>query len=211
MLIALEGIDACGKATQAKILAERLKAKLFSFPAYETNFGKVIKAHLAGTWKAMLDVPGYHPIFGLVGQQLDATVLQALMLANRMELVPEIREAAANGHVVFDRYWLSAYAYGKADGLDGNWLLRIHEGLPQPDLQILLDLSVEKAAERQIARGRKADRYEAAGLDFMRKVRSNYKEVFLSSESRLRKPIVDASGAVAEVAARIWCEVEKWL
>jgi thymidylate kinase len=136
MIIVLDGADGAGKATQSKILAERLSARLFSFPAYETPTGRLILGHLKKHWETCYLGTGddggdeYYP----TGH--NAQVFQCLQTVNRLELLPEIQAAAVQGHVVFDRYSASAMVYGKLDGLDPKWIERINSSLPQPDIQI---------------------------------------------------------------------------
>ena len=50
MIFTLEGIDASGKATQAKKLAEKLKASTYDFPRYQTLTGQAILGLLTGKW-----------------------------------------------------------------------------------------------------------------------------------------------------------------
>ena len=74
MLIAIEGIDQSGKATQAKMLHRRLEkvyghVNVFtkSFPRYDTRIGMEIKAYLEGV------------------QNYSNEVFQLLCIANRYE------------------------------------------------------------------------------------------------------------------------------
>ncbi|RMF31659.1 MAG: thymidylate kinase, partial [Candidatus Nitrosothermus koennekii] len=49
MIIVIEGIDKSGKTTQTNMLKDRLKqykVATFSFPDYNTNIGKEIRAFL---------------------------------------------------------------------------------------------------------------------------------------------------------------------
>src|SRR4051812_12502697 len=145
LFLSLEGIDACGKATQSKMLSEMLNGVLFSFPAYETPVGKLIASHLQNDWSARYDglSPYEHP-------HLDAMVLQSLMLTNRMEKAVSIQKHLKDGKsVICDRYWASGYAYGKADGLDPEYLVAIHDFLPKADLQILIDSDPEDSVKRR--------------------------------------------------------------
>lgn len=156
MFIAIEGIDGAGKATQTKLLAERLNATTFSFPDYETPYGKLIKKKLYGAWEAESRTAAEQITALESGETenkdkdlLNAFVLQSLMLTNRMERAPDIVKAVAKGNVVSDRYWISGYAYGKSDGLDPEHLLQIHRYLPQPDVSILLDIDVADSFNRR--------------------------------------------------------------
>lgn len=157
MFIAIEGIDASGKATQSKLLAAKLAAKLFSFPDYNTPMGRLIEGHLKRYWCAMPDrgTPGgVHRNTDI----LNAYVFQALQVTNRMEHAMAIYECMEEGqHVVADRYWPSGWVYGQTDGLDPEWLMRIQENLPGPDLHLLLDIAPGQSGER---RPERRDRYE---------------------------------------------------
>lgn len=63
-LIVLEGVDGAGKATQARLLAERLKKSrrkvaCFAFPQYETFFGQVVGRMLRGEWGNPVSISPY--------------------------------------------------------------------------------------------------------------------------------------------------------
>lgn len=181
MFVILEGIDASGKHTQSKLLAEALRARLYSFPAYDTSMGEVIQAHLTEKWSAKhgRDITVTDPDYEL--EHLDPIVFQACMLTNKMELAPRIHKAMCDGHnVVCDRYWPSGWVYGAADGLEKYWLEAIHEWLPQPDLFILLEVDPKDSVAR---RPERRDRYEKQeGL--MEKVAELYKELWNLQRSR---------------------------
>lgn len=158
--IALESIDAGGKHTQSKLLAEKLNALLISFPRDETEIGKLIRAKLKGEWYAARSTvfrPGMSTAY--MDAQADAIVLQALFTFDRYDAAPEIVDALDSGkNVVADRYWGSGLVYGESDGLDRGMLERVHEYLPQPDVWVLLDVPVEESFRRRPARG---DVYES--------------------------------------------------
>lgn len=175
MLICIEGIDASGKATQAKLLAETLGGTVFDFPRYQTETGALIKSMLMRhAWMG-----GYvdHPPDGARAQAL---VLQSLMTVNRYEHVAQLAAWAASPDVVvLDRYWLSGYAYGVADGLDGAWLEALHAALPQPDAWILLDVSPEASMVR---RPERRDAYEADAGRLVR-ARAAYLDYFVRRDA----------------------------
>lgn len=192
--MALEGIDASGKATQAKRLAETLEAKLFSFPDYETPIGKLIGGHLVGKWSGQ-----WHEWHADHNPEGEALVFQALQSANRLELAEEIStELAAGRPVVADRYIASGLVYGASDGLDLEYLERLHRYLPQPTHQILVDIDPATSIER---RPERADRYEE-NAEFMAKVCLGYRTLWAAKGW----PVVDGRGSVEEVAELI-CEV----
>ena len=218
MIICIEGGDACGKATQAKILADRLQARLFSFPAYETLTGDAIRGNLAGGyegWQAMsyrdhagrtFEAADAASIMGWrESKRMNALVLQSLMLVNRMELGAELRGAARQGPVVIDRYDASSLVYGKVDGIDPAWIQRVNEQLPvRPDLYILLDVPVEESFRR---RPERRDRYEK-DRPFMAKIRAEYLELFKTRGAQNAGWItIDATGELEDVSSRIWTAV----
>lgn len=206
MIVCLEGIDAAGKATQAKRLAERLEARLLSFPDYDTPSGRLIAQHLQNQWSAQYRDDSS---VGAPDGRLDAMTFQSLMLTNRMEAAEHIEAAKWQGEsLVLDRYWPSGVAYGSADGLDFDWLLQIHEHLPQAHLYVLIDIEPSLSTER---RPERADRYELQpGL--MDEVASNYLCLWsmMCDEKRRSSAewaVVDGNGPVEQVAEAIWDRV----
>lgn len=220
MIVCLEGIDGSGKSTQSRWLADRMRARHWKFPDSSTPTGKALYAHLEGHLAMGWRLPfteeelraGLGPDrvraamdardrYSAAVPEPDALAFQALQLANRMEHAREIFEAASRGHVVFDRYWPSGYAYGRADGLDGEWLVRLHSWLPQPDLFVLLDLDVEQSGER---RPERRDRYEADAAK-LRAVAGYYRELWAAraAAAPLRWCVVDARASQDAVARAI--------
>jgi dTMP kinase len=184
-LIALEGIDGCGKSTQARILADRLGAVLTHEPG-ATALGRDLRALL-------LDPD--HPAPSVRTEAL-------LMAADRAQHVEEVlRPALAAGSwVVTDRYSGSTLAYqGWGRGLETGPLRSLvewaTEGL-KSDLSILVDLDVDIARRRL---GRTADRLEGLDGAFHERVREGY--LALAAADGQRWAVLDGSGTVEEVAA----------
>lgn len=192
MIVCLEGIDASGKATQAKLLANRLHAFLYSFPDYETRTGRLINQHLRDEWCAYPQDP-----------QSDALVFQSLMLTNRMELAPTIMRHRLNSQdVVLDRYWPSGVVYGGADGIDLDYLIEIHKNLPQAHHYLLLDVEPSASSDR---RPERRDRYEAQqGL--MSDAANRYRELWAMMKQFHASAwqVIDGNGSIEEVESRIW-------
>jgi dTMP kinase len=199
-------LDGLGKSTQAALLVERLKARLMKFPNKDTPTGKLIYEHLAGTWG--VEVTSMTPPAGMRDEHINALVFQSLQLANRMEVATDIMKAAATGNVVFDRYWPSGYAYGKADGLDGEYLFNLHRWLPQPDLFILLDGDPDTSAAR---RPERRDRYEKDAA-YLQKVSENYRELWKreGEKDQHRWVVLDAGRSVEKVTSHINDAIADW-
>jgi len=112
-----------------------------------------------------------------------------LFMADRYEHVSEkIRPALSLGRIVIcERYTDSTLAYqGWGKGLPMKEMERLFSllALPQPDLTIWLDVSVEKAMERIKSR-KVLDRLEEE--NFLYKVRDGYEELFRANPERIKR------------------------
>lgn len=133
------------------------------------------------------------------------------MLADRAQHVAEVvRPALAGGaDVISDRFSGSTLAYqGYARGLDVAELAGLSAwatGGLDPDLVILLDVAADVAVGRL---GDDLDRMEGAGADFHQRVVSGYRA--LAAADPARWCVVDGSGTVAEVTARVDAAFAQW-
>ena len=183
MLIAMEGLDQSGKATQSQLLRDQLRqggtrARLVSFPDYGTSIGEEIARALQGE------------------REYGADVMQLLYIANRHERKADLERWLDGGLVVVcDRYVASSVAYGEAQGLDVDWLTQTQRFLPAPDLTILLDIAPELAVNRKTT-GR--DRYER-DLALLGRVRDSY----LRQAEQAGWVRVDGDRGAADVASEI--------
>jgi thymidylate kinase len=178
MLIVIEGPDGCGKTTTAKALAKKIDAEYMAFPAEGYDY-KAIRAYLSEKWGVRCGFP-CHSTFGLESvSELGALLFQALMTCNKYATLSRFRDAVGHSthHIVLDRYWPSAWVYGSYDGLDQDWLRRIHDGLPTPDYAFLLKVDPGAALQRQTKRGESPERYEG-DLDRAKKLSVLYQELW---------------------------------
>ncbi len=185
----LEGIDGCGKSTQAEKLAQSLGAVLTAEPG-ATTLGADLRALL-------LD-----PSKGSVSLRAEAL----LMAADRAEHVSLVVEPAlADGRwVVSDRFTASTVAYqGYGRGLDLAELQSVADFAAsgvEPDLQVLIDVPVD------VARGRRKpgrpDRLEHLGDHFFESVRRGY--LSLARADPEHWAVVDGASRVDVVGARIF-------
>lgn len=207
--VAIEGGDCCGKGIQVKYLADYLHtsgvpAKQFKFPDKNTPIGKIIYAHLFEEWAAYAPkVENLNfPVDGIV----NALMFQCMQMANRLEHAQEIMETlhTLKQNVVADRYTASGVVYGGSDGLDTEYIRKIQEFLPEPQLNILLDIDVETAMERMKNRGDAPDRYENEAT--IHKVVDLYRKFWVEMRQREgdhRWVVVDGKLPSIEVAAEI--------
>jgi dTMP kinase len=139
-----------------------------------------------------------------VGTTLDARAEALLMAADRAQHVAEvIRPALERGvDVVSDRFTGSTLAYqGYARGLPVPELAGLSSwatGGLEADVIILLEVPEALAATRMKP---EADRMEAAGEDFHRRVAEGYRALAAGDPARWR--VVDGSGSVQEVEALV--------
>ncbi len=191
LFIAIEGIDAVGKRTQTSILkawlgSKDLTTRTISFPAYETTIGKEIRKFLAGTVI-------YPP-----------EVRAMLYAANRWEKKGELEAILSDTDAtIVDRYSGSNLAYGVSSGLQLEWLLHLEEGLPEPDLVILLNAQPAKLIPR---RGDRKDSYER-NLCLQEKARGAYLEL----AEKFGWTVVDAGGRIEETSRSVSLAVSKAL
>ena len=191
MLIAFEGLDQSGKATQAERLRDWLKhegrkVRMTSFPDYGTAIGEEIARALQGE------------------REYGPDVMQLLYVANRYERKPDVERWLASGAaVICDRYAASSVAYGEAQGLDAVWLQQMQRFLPVADLTIMLDIAPETAARRKST---DRDRYER-DLALLGRVRDTYRKLgaqqgwlMLDGE---RSPDLIAQDVASAVAPRL--------
>ena len=197
LFITLEGIDGAGKSTQAKLLADRLRAE-----------GQdVVQTREPG------GAPGAEAIRTLLvegdpNRWSAETELLLFNAARRDHVERTIRPALAAGKVVLcDRYVDSTRAYQGARGLRGA-TDAIHDlmiGL-DADLTLIFDMDPDIAAARAGDRGGAEDRFERKGLEFQRMLRTAYLDIATAEPDRCQ--VIDADGTAETVAARVWAEVQ---
>jgi len=198
-LVALEGIDGCGKSTQARMLAERLGVASTLEPVATFEPGAT---PLGASLRSLL--------LGRDGAPVAPRAEALLMAADRAQHVADViaPALAAGRWVVTDRYSASTLAYqGFGRGLD---LAELEElvgwatGGLRPDLTVLFDLPVEVAAARR--RGDGDDRMEAEGLAFQQRVADGFQS--LAAGGTEPWLVVDATEPVEMIAAAVWDAVE---
>lgn len=187
-LIALEGIDGCGKSTQAKAVAATLGALLTHEPG-ATPLGARLRRLLLDTDP---DVPAPAP-----------RTETLLMAADRAEHVAQVIRPAleSGGWVVTDRYSGSTVAYqGYGRGLGADGLAEVvawaTAGI-EADLSVFVDVPVEVAASRR----RGADRLERLGPEFAARVREGFAAQAAADPGRWI--VVDGTREVDAITAHI--------
>lgn len=193
MFISLEGVEGCGKSTQAELLVEHI-AEL-GYP--------VIRTH----------EPGGTPIAECIreilldprNEDMTDTAELLLYLASRAQhveqlILPALREGKV---VICERFSDATIAYqGCARGLDLEHLKQVSKiaiGGLEPDLTLLLDIDAEIGLARKQCRER--DRVEMEHPDFHNKVRDAY--LAIASQSPERVQVIDAGRSVQDIQLSI--------
>ncbi|MBQ9005460.1 MAG: dTMP kinase [Atopobiaceae bacterium] len=191
--ISFEGIDGCGKSTQVKYIVSALKELGANCVCLREPGGTAISEKIRGL---LLDP-----------QNMEMRPEAELLLyeASRAQLVRQVIEPAlaAGSIVLCDRYFDSTFAYqAAARGLDEDVVRTANElgscGFV-PDATIVFDLDVETALTRATRGG--ADRLEAEGVAFQRRVRDGYLRSAELESERIR--LVDADGTPEQVFGRL--------
>lgn len=125
-------------------------------------------------------------------------VRQILFAANRWERRESIERWLHDGKVVIaDRYVGSGLAYGLANDLELEWMKSLEEGLPVPNVVILIDAPVSVVLKRKDLIDR--DVYES-DKEFLEKVRGAYHR--LAKEYNWR--VVPGNLSVESISEKIW-------
>jgi dTMP kinase len=191
MFISFEGLDGCGKTTQAAMLADALEAEGRRIVRVREPGGTPAGERI----RSLLLDPG----------ETIAPVAEALLYAAaRAQLVDDvIRPALRDGaHVVADRFVDSSLAYqGVARGLGIERVLEVNRfatGDLFPDRTVLLRLAGDEASRRRDA---EPDRIEAEGDGFQADVARGFEELAARFPERIVE--VDAAGSADEVLSRV--------
>lgn len=198
LFITVEGIDGCGKSTQARLIAAAFEAAGHDVLRLREPGGVKISEQIRAI---LLD-----PANAEMGDVCELLLYEAA----RAQLVHQvIRPALAAGKtVVCDRFYDSTTAYQAfADGLDRNMVSQANELAVdgcRPDLTLVFDLPVEDALRRRS--GREAeDRLELKGLEFQERVAAGFRAVAVDEPDRVK--LIDAGGSIAEVFSGVAAEL----
>lgn len=174
-LIALEGIDGSGKATQADLLARAFDARgvpyaRFSFPRYNSSFGRLVGRFLNGE-------------FGNL-QTVDPHFSALLYAGDRFEAKEEVNTALSSGRIVLaDRYVGSNLAHQTARVAEANrkefleWLRHLEYDLyelPHEDVVVYLHLRPTEA--QRLVSSKAARSYTRRTLDLQEADGSHLKQ-----------------------------------
>jgi len=161
-LIVIEGLDGSGQSSQANLLRDFLIKK---------GLGVVL------TKEPTLDSRAGEKIREILDEKIKTTPgeLQDLFIEDRKEhleelIIPVLKEGK---FVVLDRYLFSTLAYGAADGLDLDELIKKNNDFLLPDITFILNVSAKTCISRIEKRGTDKTLFEKEKQ--LSKVLENYK------------------------------------
>lgn len=187
--IVFEGIDGCGKSTQAKLFAEKLfdysksNHVLLTREPYESE---EIRTRLR-------EEEAYS----------NPELMAELFIQDRKSHLGDLIITILNKgiHVVSDRYKMSTIAYQATQGLDMGDLIKRHAGMLVPYITFLVDTPVDIAIERS---GNIERKFEG-NRPFQEKLRENY---FIARKHLLSMGetvyVVDGTKSIDELSEDIW-------
>jgi dTMP kinase len=201
VLIAIEGVDGCGKSTQVDLLAQRLEREggrphCVSFPRYaDPVFGYLIQRFLRGDLGDVASV--------------DPRLVALLFAGDRAAEAPSLRQALLESRVVIcDRYFYSNFAYQAAkldDALEveefTQWLRMLefgHYALPVPACSIYLDVHQDEREQRLSSR-------RAAGTGETHAIPDDIHERDVGLQSRV-ETVFRSSAEIYDDLVRIDCQ-----
>lgn len=192
--IVFEGIDGCGKSTQAQILAERLRQMgkdcLLTREPSDGKVGQLLRRALRGEVKFC------------------EQTMAALFAADRIDHLTNedgVLKALSEGKMVIcDRYYLSTYAYQSVE-VDLAWAMALNSQaakIARPTVNIYLDISVDKALERISQNRSQIDIYESK--ERLLHTKKSYENIIARLKDEENIIIINAEQSIDEIAQNIW-------
>ena len=196
IFITFEGVDGCGKSTQAKRLYDCLKKAGYSVILLREPGG----TPLSERTRAVLLDPA---------MQIDPLTELLLYEAARAQLTAQLISPmlASGGIVICDRYFDSTIAYqGDGRGISRTLITRLNQiaslGI-SPDVTFVFDVDYRTSLRR---RRRQADRLEQESQAFFNRVRRGFRKLASLRRVKLldgRRSIEINSDEVREVVERL--------
>jgi len=193
-LISFEGIDFCGKSTQAKLLAKYLKEKGIPYRQFREPGGVYISEKIRNI---LLD-PGNKGL-------LDTTELLLFAAARAQIVGEEIEPSLETKLVLLDRFHDSSVAYqGFGRGMGYKFVKELQKYATKgiyPDRTYWFNVSIEEVAKRKQVlttnANTKLDRIEVSKDNFYQKVIDGYKHIARTEPWRFKT--INAKRSIDEI------------
>ena len=196
--ITFEGIDGCGKSTQARLLLDHMNNSgvetiLVREPG-GTNISEAIREILL------------HSSSSQMGDRTESL----LMTASRAQLTQEVivPNIDQGKFVIADRYSDSTLAYqGGGRNLDIEWLIELNNYATftlLPDITFFVDIRPEEALRRKDS---DKDRIEGEGIELQTRVRKTYQ--ILAERFNDRYVIIDGYAEKGDIHQKVLNEMKR--
>lgn len=194
--IVFEGVDGCGKSTQARLLSEKLNEL-----GRETVLTK--EPYKNGSLKTRED---------LAPMERQRFFVEDRLVHLKEFIIPNLKKGI---NVISDRYCFSTIAYGVSEGVSKKELIDLHrdilgDNFIVPDLTIFIDIEAEEAVKRIGCRNGECGYFEKE--DKLRRIRQAYLDIYGDDNLRLGynvilissdRPIEDVSRDILDDALKI--------
>jgi len=196
--ITFEGIDGCGKSTQARLLLD-----------YMNNSGveTILVREPGGT---SISESIREILLHSTSSQMGDRTESLLMTASRAQLTQEVivPNIDKGKFVIADRYSDSTLAYqGGGRNLDIEWLIELNNYATftlLPDITFFVDIRPEEALRRLDS---DKDRIEGEGIEFQTRVRKTYQ--ILAEKFNDRYVIIDGYAEKGEIHQKVLNEMKR--
>jgi len=164
-----DGIDCCGKETQARLLGDYL----FDHP--KDQYYKLLNVVLTrNPSQSGYTIQLRDSLHDIKDPYEKARVLADLFVKNRQwhidrTILPNI---ASGMMVLCVRYMYSTLAFQQTQGMSFDELNKMHDGMPVPDAVFFVDISADECIRRKDKRLREEEMFEK--IEFQKKLRDNY-------------------------------------
>lgn len=199
LFISFEGIDGCGKTTQAEKLAERLRHDTFTVLTLRDPGGTRISEAIR---RILLEKSNAE--MGIMTELLLYESARAQIVFEKIH--PGLKE---NDVVIIDRFFDSTMAYqGYGREIDLEKVKQANllaTGGVTPDVTFFIDIAYEESLQRKGPST--PDRLENENQDFFNRIRNGYLEIAQSHPKRVR--IIDGMQGENAVAEQIYKETKK--
>jgi dTMP kinase len=197
IFITFEGIDGCGKSTQAERLYKRLRRLGYNPLFVREPGGTVVSEKIR---RILLDRKSHiTPLAELLLYEAARAHLAQTVI------IPALRQGRV---VVCDRFYDSTTAYqGYGRGLDRRLIETLNAAASDdiaPDLTFILDVDYRTSLTR---RGKVPDRLEKESRAFFNRVRRG----FLSLVKQKRVVLLDGRDDIESLGVEVWSRVEPML
>ena len=219
-IIVIDGADGSGKATQSRLLFQklknhRIKTALLNIPVYESFTGKMVASYLRNE-------------FGRIDPHLAAMLYAVNRFQQKAKIVNWLKEGRV---VILNRYvtanQIHQASHYKSTKLRNEFVKWVGDleygifGLPKPDLVLFINMPVELAyeliklkspKERKYAAGSKGDILES---DLEHQKEALNQAMRLLQKGKVWRQITGAKGGKllpkTEISQLVWEEVKKFL